>query len=313
MNTRLVDFLKGIGGQHEASTGKSRLRLTLKQVHSLFGSGDAVEALTGAFSTGRSGEYNAEQLGEYSLYRSRRDDVEFAGGTYAELQHGLTHGADLTACREARAKFANGQVAKQLRATIQGLKPKRTLRMSDCEGDWQYDLRYDDRPYVESRLEKRPARVIELYAYFNFSCAVDAEKITEYGTYVWGLSDLIESAGVQTRIIWANECSDAYGDSRTCHSQLTEIEVKRPGEYITPGMLAAVFTSNFYRRYGFALKVLDCEAVGTRIGFGYGCPKHRAKFIEFSDGRISLTGDVMRGSTDEVINALTAAFGRKGK
>src|SRR5690606_1674160 len=128
---------------------------------------------------------------------------------------------------------------------------------------------------------------IEIICDFSLHCGVAAKDIDKYGTYVWVVSNFIESMGYQTKIIYTNDTNDIVYEKYDLDFRLT---LKDFGTYITPNDLAKCLSSVFFRRATFGLMVRAADLSGNRIAHGYGTPKRHGKgLFQFEEGKLWIT------------------------
>jgi hypothetical protein len=247
---------------------------------------------------------NRERVDDF-LGSSSRDS--FAGGSMAKLRRSLSGDIEMAPFESARQKLANSDLMNKLRARLGQAAPKRRRINSEYDGEWDFDRRWESTPFAATTRPPAIVRVITIEAEFAMSGGADSEMIDRYGATVWALCSLIESYGIQARIVWRNSANNTSTDAIATD---VRIEIKKPGEYLPPSFLAATFQSLFYRRMGFAMIVAACDLAGKTCGGGLGSPIHRPA-VEFLDGVLSLGPNVGRGYTDELEGAIMQAIGAK--
>jgi len=242
---------------------------------------------------------NAERI----LGAVNYDDERFCQGTTSELYASLASGIDLKAGREARAIIERGELARKIK--LLGIAtPKRAMRLSDCEGDFDWSQRFSDKPYLESYRTTKSMPALTIEAFFNFTSAVSSSDIDQYGAFVWALNDLIEAQGIRTRILYVNTSTGSYSGTRSNAIQRTEIELKRADQYILPAQLAAFFKANFFRRVGFAIKAINADLSDATCEYSFGRSVQQDA-VRYNNGTLSLSGDASKGATAEVLKSLT--------
>ncbi len=217
------------------------------------------------------------------------DDGGFKGGTYGELVSALQGQLSMKAYQGAYDKYQKSGMIERIQSRIEDVAPRRKRIYSDHEGDWDYERRFEDEQFVGLTKSSGAARAIDIKCNFGIHCGVGAEQINSYGALIWAVSQLIEQAGIQTRIIYHIPC-EGQNEDRDIDSSI-EIELKAAEEYIAPSLLAAVFTSNFYRRVGFALDVSAAEAASQRGHYALGRPFRNPNPVMFLDGALHLGAD----------------------
>jgi hypothetical protein len=200
--------------------------------------------------------------------------------------------------------FLNSGLRRDLETVTQNCTPKRTRRLSEHDGEWQFDRRWEITPFQATHVKRMPTRTLTIMANFTVSAWGKSEEIDRYGAIVWAISQLIEKAGISTRIVW-------YQHARTVTecglASRIEIECKRAGEYLAPSLLAACFTTMFYRRVGFALEVASGEAYGKTVRDSLGSPI-RYDPVKFEKGVLSLAPECVHGYDAELGRCIVAAI-----
>jgi hypothetical protein len=231
-------------------------------------------------------------------------------GSLESLEKNLAGEIDLSGHMIERAKLEKTALIQKLQTLSQDLNPRRKRRFSEHDGEWSYDRRYEIEPFQATYRAASPTRILEIEAHFSIAAFTGAREINRYGAIIWAINDLIEKAGVQTRIVgrWhtSNITDDCSRDSNI------EIEVKKPGQYVAPTLIATCFSSNFFRRAIFALDVASCDADGKRASCYLGQPIQQPKAIHFSKGVLTLSPKVMGGITPEMEAEILKAVSYKG-
>ncbi len=226
-------------------------------------------------------------------YLTKEDNNNFTGGTTKDLVESLAGQLDLKPFLEARNKIAKGKLIQKLKTEMQRIRPKRTRCMSEYDGEWSYDRRYDIEPFSSSTKTLAHAKVVTIKAHFGIACGASAKDIDTYGALVWSLCTLIEQAGVSTHVIWVDEMIGCNTD-RNVDGKI-EIELKKAGQYLAPSLLAATFKSNFFRRVCFSLISAASDLAGKTTSDGLGSPKFGKKPIEFTHGVLNINPEAVVG------------------
>lgn len=228
------------------------------------------------------------------------------GGTYKELIESLGGKVDMAPYREAYSDFMRSNLANKLKTGLSGIESKRSRRMSDKDGEWSYDRRWDMTPFQESYKKPQPVRSIELDAGFSISSYANAEDINRYGVTIWAISELLESSGIQTGITLVITCKGI--DSKSEVSTSVRIRLKEPYEYLAPHLLATTLCCNFFRRVGFTLLVAAPEAISRLANDGLGHVVNRSA-IEFKDGVLLLGPSAHSGYDKQIESEVKKAIG----
>jgi len=222
---------------------------------------------------------------DQSIYLLERDD-SFTGGSLDELKDWLGGDIDLEPYTKALDKLDKNGLVSRLKTKGALSKPRRKRSRSEHEGDFDLDRMWDLKPY--QKCVRIPQRVKTIKVYANFSCSgmSSSEDLMRYGSLVWGIVQIIENAGIQVEVYYREVGIGV--DSGESVDVLSLIQVKKPGEYLSPQALAAVFTSNFYRRLGFAIQSLAVALDDKKCSSSMGRAKPAKQSIVFKDGALHL-------------------------
>lgn len=253
-------------------------------------------------------DYNRDTCREELLTKSR-DRIEFKGGTHQELVDAMEGRIDMTPFLEAREKLEKSGLLRNLQAEVQKAIPKRKRFVSEHDGEWDLDRKWEISPFMNTTRALSPGRVIEIDASFSISAWTKSEAIDKYGAFVWAISDLIEQAGYKTRVTWFNLCQGV--DKRRSFGNRLEIEVKKPDAYMSPSVLAAAFKANFFRRVGFAMLALTADVGSGEADCGLGSPIAEREPIRYDKGRIVVGPDSPQVDAATIEKVILDALGMK--
>lgn len=232
----------------------------------------------------------------------------FSGGTPEALEKLLDGECDLTPFTRALEDFQNSGLRADLETLMQACVKKRKRKFSEHDGEWQMHRRYDLTPFQGSEKRLRPTRIITIIADFSINQSAPATDIDKYGAILWGISQLIESCGIQTDIRW-HVYTNGFAHGEKSYDGDITVHVKKPGEYIAPSHLAATFKSLFFRRMGLALMQAATSAdTSAQVDYGYGSAKQRPNAAEFTEGKLHLSSQVSHGYTDQLKAELIKAI-----
>lgn len=225
-------------------------------------------------------------------------------GFYGPLDRALALFKNTEPCPPTSKRFPVNKLA--------GNKAPETTRRqritSDMDGDWEYDRRNLDTPFVQyKRMEQ--AKVIWIDVSFSFNCNVSSNEIREYGEYVFALIAAVERRGFQCGVrlnIGAVNISVDWNVGLLC-----KLIVKKPGEYADKRFFR-FFTNEFFRRAIFYLDHVACHAVNVKISSSLGQAANISE-AKATKGNIQITpGSVpqpgfFEGATALIDTALAAA------
>ena len=168
---------------------------------------------------------------------------------------------------------------------LRGIKPESTFKakrrrvLSEHDGDWSFERRWDLKPFSSTHREQAPVPHIEILADFSISGMHSSKNVDEYGAYVWSIAQILEDMGVSTTIGIQNN-TDWQGDG---HSLITVI-AKQSGTYISPQALAQVFRSCYYRRAIFGMMAEARASANKTCGPNFGRPTQYQDSCSYNDG-----------------------------
>lgn len=239
----------------------------------------------------------------------REDREEWTGGSFQGLHDALSGKIDMRPFQKARAELEKTGILAKLQSHLADVSPKRKRRMSEHDGEWNFDRRWDMEAFSSTTRTLAPAQAIEFVANFAISSGTSSQAIDKYGAMVWALSDLIESAGIRTGITY-RVALNSIDSGETVGTEL-RVRIKRPEEYLAPSMVAACFRSNFYRRLAFSFMCMGAESFGLGRCSGLGRPIQEPDPIRFEDGKIIMSPDAPQVSAETIQNVILAAVNRK--
>lgn len=233
-----------------------------------------------------------DQLTDSSAYQN-----QWKGGSFAELKDALAGRVNMERFQKAKTDFERGAVSKRIVSVLQDVTPKRTRRLSEHDGEWSLERRWDIKPYMETYRTKSPARTVRVVANFAVLGSATVGSIARYGAMVWCLINAIEQAGIAVEAQFRFNSDDA--SSCGLRSD-TWIEAKKAGEYLAPSILAGICSPLFFRRAIFGLRCASLDHVGKRITSGMGRSVQVSRPIAFENGVLVLGPSVETATSEEL-------------
>lgn len=251
-------------------------------------------------------DHNQVQFG-YNLDNESHDgnSPKWRGGTMEDLQSDLEGKKDMGPYLKARKKLEDTGVLQALKTIIEKVRPKRSRRYSEHDGDWDMHRMWDIAPFHSTTRTLAEGKFVDIEANFAMNSGGRAADMDAYGTLVWAISDLIEQCGVCTRIVY--RLDSANTSVRGSYGAVTNIVVKDTGQYVAPPLLAAVFQCNFFRRFGFAVRILSLDHIGQKINLSYGSTREKYESIVFEEGKIK-TWPTLHEEPEKMVRVLLEAF-----
>lgn len=236
--------------------------------------------------------------------------ADWVGGTYDDLVNNLKGRLDMKPLHAKRDEFARTGIVDKLRVAMADINPRRKRRNSEYDGEWSYDRQWEIEPFQATTKTLMPGRTMDIICHFSVSSRAKADEINRYGAMAWAISDLIEAAGIGTRIELRYTARSVDENSRVdCQIRL---EVKKPGQYLAPSLVAAAFQSVFFRRPVFSLFIAAANLHGEKSDSGLGLPVQESMRIKFENGRLELSPDVKFASSEEIEKEVMKSIRKEG-
>jgi hypothetical protein len=211
------------------------------------------------------------------------------GGTPKELRNALSGNLDMSVFQAKLDEFQRSKLGQKLTSRADATEKRRKRFFSEHDGEWDHDRQWEIAPFQSTRREDSQTKVIDVKCHFAVSAWTSAAELQNYGAAVWAVTQLIEKAGIQTSISYVLGCNNV---AENLGVKIT-LGIKKPGEYLAPSFLAACFTPNFFRRVGFLLYILACDAAGKAARQSLGQPIGAPSSVTFKDGVLSLSPQAM--------------------
>lgn len=219
---------------------------------------------------------------EFNRFATNDDysHTSFAGGTWEDV----TNLKNMENFKKQLEAFKKNKLEEKITTKID-YSPKRRRYLSEHDGDYDHDKRWEIKSFNNSKKELLPITVIDVNVDMSISADTGSDEINKYGALVWSIIQLIESLGIQANINIINDSINSYDGGGNI--TLTYC-IKKAGEYISPIALATTFQSVFYRRAIFSGMVLAADNFNKEIAYGLGRPRtlRTNKHIWFENGAI---------------------------
>lgn len=212
------------------------------------------------------------------------DNASWKGGSFLELKEK----PDTKQFKEFQSKLKQSTMYKKLHTVFHHANIRKR-QMSEHDGEYDHDRRYDVKPFQRACKGVSPVRKLTLNAHLSFSSGIGSDTINKYGAMVAAICNLLESYGILVEI---NMISTGRGSVQGQNSdeQLFEdtILIKEPNQYLPITSLLGVFSSNFLRRVEFTRIALDAELSKVGADCGLGRPGKFTKEIDFEKGVLNI-------------------------
>ena len=173
---------------------------------------------------------------------------------------------------------------------VQNLVNKRKRFLSEHDGDYVHERRYDINFMESARLEKVQCNnLIKINACGSFDYNVDASKINDYAKEICELVNFFEAQGRSVELNLTYKLSDLYS-SRSSGVMKAFITVKRPDLYLSKADIYRAFSSVFKRHIGFCVNTLMADVNGEYVDEGLGSPLVQNDHFEITDDEINIHG-----------------------
>lgn len=232
-----------------------------------------------------------------------QDNGGWRGGTASAVRDAFNGKFDTARFRAAQEKLKGLIVVPTLDAMT---AKKRTRFLSEYDGEYDFDRRYDLTPFNATRIERGGVvRTLDIDVEFCFNAGVSAQSISEYGALAWSIVDIVERAGIQVnlRLVMPIQHDGIVHDENAEYSKIKTavnyISLKKSGEYVETMTLARCFTSMFFRRCTFVLDCIVEQARGRDTDSGLGYPVNTGK-SSAERGRLYIGTEAIGGATHRI-------------
>lgn len=183
---------------------------------------------------------------------------------------------------------------KQALEQGQGFKKRRKRVMSEHDGDYDMEKRWDATPFTTTTLAKKEFPVVELIFPIVNSGGTDHNSISRFGARCLALADLLEKAGYRVAITAENWCEtgnpaesfrQAMGklagkEEPYIAGYCTRYVIRSANDYGDIQSMALFGSAEFYRRAVFSLDYNACHYIhamdgpsrAKKVCGGYGAP-----------------------------------------
>ena len=276
----------------------------------------SLEAYAGTMTTALNSSELADRERNRELLKSIGSDdrKEFSGGLLSELMpNALPFYSGLEAVETARARIASSLSFQEFEASLAHLGMKRRRYFSEHDGEYLEDRALEIAPFLATKRQAAPLRVVNIVAQFSVSAYVTASSIQEYGATIAALVSVLEGAGILCGVSLERRSASTW-ERKTGNGDLSvTVGVKRPDEYLPPASIAAALSSNCYRRLGIGASPLISDIIGRDVRPGCGNPNARETSWDSETGVLNISAKVYfsgnSSATDEIIGLLKKALG----
>ena len=219
---------------------------------------------------------------EYVRIESDGDRSKFCGGTFAEITKPKTDFATYN-------KFQNELKSLSAWQTLQttfAQKNKRKRVMNEYDGEWDYDRRFEIKPFSRRGLMPNVHKKVILNVGFSFHCGISASTINEYGAFSAAIASTLESNGIGVELNIFDASIDLIHQTRDL--AITWLKIKRFDEYLPSQMILQLFNANFFRRVLFGCKIKSSDDLNKPVHWGLGEPFQSKTHWECMPGTIYL-------------------------
>ena len=205
------------------------------------------------------------------------------GGFLSELESAFEGQRDISGV--IKAKNTMGSISRDLNTGLRFL-PKRRRVLSEFDGDWDFDRRWDMSPFSGAQKQGSAARSLNLIIEFSAGAGTSPKQLDTYGAFIVALIETIEASGITVELTMRLDMMDL---SRNGLSSTLDILLKKHGEYLSTQTLASSFWSNFFRRVGFFALMAQSEAYGHEPSSGLGYTRFKAGQIYSDKGELRIS------------------------
>lgn len=266
-------------------------------------------------------EINAEMDRAYNTSK-RRSVMQTGGdrdpehvGTMQTVPDGLFRGKfDMSLYESAKRELLASGFGRKVTDLNLGETHRRRRFMSEHDGEYAYDRRFDLTPFAATRRESTRDNSIKIVSGFSIHWGISGADIARYAAKLWAAAQILEDNGFTVQIEYYNRCTDSMSGDAGSFNLTNRLEIKGAGNYVNPKTLATIFSPAFFRRVMFSLWPMIADANDCDVASGLGRPVELPPFTydakkdcilaEFAMGK--LANDKIEG---ELLKAIAAKSG----
>lgn len=180
---------------------------------------------------------------------------------------------------------------------VQNLVNKRKRFLSEHDGDYVHERRYDINFMESARREKvQGSNLIKINACGSFSAMVSSQQINAYAKEICELVNYFEAQGRSVELNMSYKLNRCYPGAPLMAAYLT---VKQPDKYLSKSDIYRAFSCVFFRHVGFCVLVTMAEINGQEVTSSLGTPVVENNKIDISDTEINI-----HGLTKDLVNKI---------
>ena len=230
------------------------------------------------------------------------DNDHFSGGALSKLSKEIAGEIDLTEFNAQKEKIT--QLSSKLSEKLEPIAQKRTRKLSEHEGDWDYSRQWEINPFNNTyRVKTGVLPVVKLNVVFSFSALHEAKNIAKYGAFTWAIFSRLEEAGVTCEVNLIQEINNLFQEG--VYTKFI-YNVKNAGDFIDQSHVARCFTPQFFRRVCFTHWLHFCESFGKTAESRLGNVASTSP--SFENGEITITIDNQADRVDELCDKIVKAI-----
>lgn len=177
---------------------------------------------------------------------------------------------------------------------LDGVKPaqnlvnKRKRFLSEHDGDYVHDRRYDINFMESARREKiQGSNLIKINACASFSAKIKSGQINEYAKEICELVNYFEAQGRSVELNMTYKMNRIFNNAPFITAHIT---IKQPDKYLSKADIYRAFSSVFFRHVGFSVITTLAEIHNQDVDSGLGVPVVQEGKIEITDNEINIHG-----------------------
>lgn len=169
-----------------------------------------------------------------------------------------------------------------------GLINKRKRFLSEHDGDYVHDRRYDINFMESARREKiQGSNLIKINACASFSARIKSGQINEYAKEICELVNYFEAQGRSVELNMTYKMNRIFSGAPFITAQIT---IKQPDKYLSKADIYRAFSSVFFRHVGFSVITTLAEINNRDVDRSLGVPVVQEGKIEITDNEINIHG-----------------------
>jgi hypothetical protein len=285
---------------------------------------DLTKAYVGIVGEVKDGQLAHDAFNKAPWMAGHRGFNEFFGDACGDSFHGMSPGdyrrelrgetsTLMQGLEHARQELEKTGLKEALEERMVGTKKKRRRALSEHDGDWELDRKFDSCPFFTTITARREFPYLEFIFPIAVNCSATAEEIARFGARSLALAEIFEKAGYRVALTaeaWlggnlktGRETEAVMGIMKAPGrfvKQMERIIMRGADEYGDIASFSSASGVEFFRRICFASYAMGhhlhgfSDKLGTAVDSALGSALSNRP-VPAEPGQVVLTQDLMRG------------------